>query len=150
MGSDALLDHPLLTERYFFPRPAAVHDPWIVETGGVRLQGYRGASRGGPALLHFHGNGEVALDWAGGFAARLEAEGIDVFLGEYRGYGGSTGRPALASMLDDALALADATGVPPSRLVVYGRSVGSIYALHVAAHRAVAGLVLESGIADVL
>ena len=70
-------------------------------------------------------------------------------LGEYRGYGESSGHPALASMLDDALAVTDALGVNPGKLVVYGRSVGSIYALHVAAHRPVAGLVIESGIADV-
>jgi pimeloyl-ACP methyl ester carboxylesterase len=52
-------------------------------------------------------------------------------------------------MLDDALAIVDATGVPPERIVLYGRSVGSIYALHAAAHRKVAGLIIESGIADV-
>jgi pimeloyl-ACP methyl ester carboxylesterase len=76
----------------------------------------------------------------------LSRHGIGTLFGEYRGYGGS---PALVSMLDDALAIVDATGVPPARIVLYGRSVGSIYPLHAAAHRRVAGLIIESGIADV-
>ena len=139
MASDELLDHPLISERYFFPRPSRVADPWIVQTEHGRLEGYRSAPHGGAALLHFHGNGEVVADWAGDFCAGLNAQGLDVFLGEYRGYGGSDGRPALAGMLDDALVTADATGVPAERLVLYGRSVGSLYALHVAAHRPVAG-----------
>jgi pimeloyl-ACP methyl ester carboxylesterase len=79
----------------------------------------------------------------------LSRHGIGTLFGEYRGYGGSGGSPALVSMLDDALAIVDATGVPPARIVLYGRSVGSIYPLHAAAHRRVAGLIIESGIADV-
>jgi hypothetical protein len=145
-----LLDHPIVSERYFFPRPDRSSTPWEVEANGERLACSRLARHGGPALLHFHGNGEVTADWCDSFVGAFDAEGIDVFLGEYRGYGGSTGRPALAAMLDDALAIADATGVDPRRTVVYGRSVGSLYALHVAANRPVAGLVIESGIADVL
>ena len=145
-----LLDHPIIGERYFFPRPGSLDDPWFVHAGGERLACYHNASAGGSAVLHFHGNGEVVADWVGGFDQGLAAAGIATYFGEYRGYGASTGRPALGAMLDDALAIADASGVDPSKLVVYGRSVGSIYALHVAANRPVAGLVIESGIADVL
>lgn len=145
----SLLDHPIIGQRYFFPRPDRVDEPWVVKSGGERLVGMRRGNHGGAALLHFHGNGEVVSDWVD-FARALENAGLDAFFGEYRGYGASSGKPALAAMLGDALTTADATGVPPERLVVYGRSVGSIFALHVAAHRPVAGLVLESGIADVL
>lgn len=145
-----LLDHPVLSQRYFFPRPDRPAAPWHVETpDGTRLACIRFAKHGKQTVLHFHGNGEVASDWAEDFAAGLDAAGIDLVLAEYRGYGGSTGTPMLETMLDDALAIADATGVRPEDLVVYGRSVGSLYALHVAAHRAVKALVLESGIADV-
>ena len=98
-----------------------------------------------PVLLHFHGNGEVVRDYLGDWAPACVAAGFDVVLAEYRGYGGSTGRPTLRALLDDALAVADAIGGRP---YVYGRSVGSLPAAHVAAHRDVAGLILESGIAD--
>jgi hypothetical protein len=144
-----LLDHPLIGERYFFPRPDRVDRPEIIESGGIELRCYRDrAGDGAPVVLHFHGNGEVVADWAAELPAALAAAGISTLLAEYRGYGGSGGSPALGSMLDDALAIADAAG-PPQRTVVYGRSVGSIYALEVASRRPVAGLVIESGIADI-
>ena len=150
MSSEELLDHPFISERLFFPHPDPVQEPWVVHGGAGPLHGVRKAPHGGPSLLLCPGNGEYVAAWGGRFADRLVAQGIDVFVGAYRGYGSSAGRPALAAMLDDALITADATGVPPERLVLYGRSIGSLYALHVAAHRPVAGLVLESGVGDVL
>ena len=147
-----LLDHPVIAERYFFPRPDRVADPTWIDAGGARLACYRTPSPPDDAawLVHFHGNGEVAADWLDDFARPLERRGHAVLLAEYRGYGGSSGAPGLRSMLDDALACVDATGALASRIVAYGRSVGSIFALHAAAHRALGGLVVESGIADVL
>jgi len=144
-----ILDHPVIGERYFFGRPDAVADPEIVLASGLELRCFRArAGDGAPVLLHFHGNGEVVADWAQDLAPSLAASGIEVLLAEYRGYGGSSGLPALGSMLGDALAIADVAG-DPANVVVYGRSVGSIYAIEVAAKRPVAGLVVESGIADV-
>ena len=146
-----LLDHELIGQRYFFPRRAPLSDPWVVDVDGASLHCHRAAAHpGAPTLLHFHGNGEIVGDWRGDFVNALVAAGINVVLAEYRGYGASSGRPSLARMLDDAVAVADATGAPPSSLFVYGRSVGSIYALHVASQRPVGGLVIESGISDVL
>lgn len=146
-----LLDHDIVSQRYFFPRREPLADPFVVAVDGAELHCYRRAPHdGAPTVLHFHGNGEVVADWASDFAPALIDAGVNVVLAEYRGYGGSTGRPQLVRMLDDAVAVADATGVAPERLVVYGRSVGSIYALHVAAERRVGALVIESGISDVL
>lgn len=142
-----ILDHPIISARYFFPRADSVDEPFRVKTGGVELWCHRTA--GDPMLVHFHGNGEVVADWAPALAHSLSRHGIGSLFGEYRGYGGSGGSPALVSMLDDALGVVDAAGVAPGRIVLYGRSVGSIYALHAAAHRPVAGLIIESGIADV-
>lgn len=150
MTPKQILDHPVLASRYFFPRPTRLPDPFVVSTAAGALHCHRSAPHEeGPWLLHFHGNGEVVADWLDGFTPALIDAGLNVVLGEYRGYGGSSGRPAMASMLDDALAITDALEVDPGRMVVYGRSIGSIFALHVAAHRPVAGAVIESGIADV-
>lgn len=151
------LDDPLLGARYFFPQRRPVEDPWVVPVDGAVLHGWRSPPPFGDddaastrhTLLHFHGNGEVVEDWLE-LAAPLGTLGYDLALAEYRGYGGSSGTPAVVKMLDDALASFDALGVPPQRVVVYGRSIGSLYAVHVAAHRPVAGLVVESGIADLL
>jgi hypothetical protein len=144
-----VLDQRIVGQRYFFPRATPPPDPFVVRAGDVDLVCHRALAGHPRTLLHFHGNGEVVDDWVGDFSRAVNDAGLDLVLAEYRGYGGSDGEPALAAMLDDALAVADAVGKPAEQLVVYGRSVGSLYALHVAANRPVAGLVIESGIADV-
>jgi pimeloyl-ACP methyl ester carboxylesterase len=147
-----ILDSPLLSERYFFPRRAAVPNPFWVECDGARLSCHRDARHaGGYTFLHFHGNGEIVTDYCFDYAPAVAELGVNVVLAEYRGYGASTGRPALASMLGDTGAIVRALGVPEEKLIVYGRSIGSIYAIECAArHPRIAGLVLESGIADPL
>lgn len=146
MNSADLLDDPGLAARYLFPRPAPLTDPFVVPVDGAELHCWRSPPRpGAPVLLHFHGNGEVVRDYVGDWAPACVAAGFDIVLAEYRGYGGSTGRPTLRALLDDALAVADMIGGRP---FVYGRSVGSLPAAHVAAYRDVAGLIIESGIAD--
>jgi pimeloyl-ACP methyl ester carboxylesterase len=146
-----LLDHSVISDRYFFPRSDPPTLPWLVnvddrvELACARLDRGRSA-----AILHFHGNGEVVADWAD-FGGMLDANGIDVVFAEYRGYGGSRGRPSLTSLLDDALVVFDAMiacGSKAEDIVVYGRSIGSLAAIHVAAARPVHGLVVESGIND--
>jgi pimeloyl-ACP methyl ester carboxylesterase len=70
---------------------------------------------------------------------------------EYRGYGASEGAPALAAMLGDGQRVLQALGVPERRVVAFGRSLGSLYAVELARRcPSLAGLVLESGIADLL
>ena len=151
MSADpSILDHPIIAERYFFPRRAPLSEPFVVAAGGVELHcHWHQVDDAGPLIVHFHGNGEVVADWIGEWPAAFAAEGISTLLAEYRGYGGSSGEPRLASMLGDAVAIASAAKVDASRVVAYGRSVGSIYALHAATSLGLAGLVLESGIADV-
>jgi pimeloyl-ACP methyl ester carboxylesterase len=145
------LDHPVVSARYFFPRRAPIPDPLVVDVDGAALHcWHRPAGEGKPTLLHFHGNGEVVADYLGDFAEAFTSQGWGVLLAEYRGYGGSTGTPMMAAMLADAVAVFDAAKLDPARAVVYGRSVGSIYALEVASRRPVKALVLESGIANPL
>ncbi len=151
----ALLDHPLVSTRYFFPRPAPIASPLWVEVDGARLACalHRTDVPDPLTIVHFHGNGEVVADWLeGGFPEAVAgALGCDLLLAEYRGYGMSTGAPRLGRMLDDVAAIVRAAGVPPARIVLFGRSVGSIFAIEAAARfPEAAGLVLESGIADVL
>jgi len=151
--SPSFLDDPILSQRYFFPRPERPPEVVPVEVDGATLACAAHRPHGGdaPLLVHFHGNGEVVADYLPDVAEAYAAAGLDTFFVEYRGYGGSTGAPSLVRMLDDVAPVLDALGVPPEQLVVYGRSVGSIYAIE-AAHRRpeIRGLVLESGIADPL
>jgi alpha-beta hydrolase superfamily lysophospholipase len=150
----SLLDHPTLSGRYFYPRPDVPADPfWVVAADGrSRLCCWRAPppAEGALTVLHFHGNGEVVADFPEAFGPILAGLGVGACFAEYRGYGGSTGTPSLTSLLDDAHAVADALGVPDRRLVAFGRSLGSLPAIELAARRPLAGLILESGIADPL
>ncbi|MCA9794767.1 MAG: hypothetical protein KC910_23325 [Candidatus Eremiobacteraeota bacterium] len=72
-------------------------------------------------------------------------------MAEYRGYGGSGGQPYLGQLLDDVADLRTHLGLAGARTLVYGRSVGSMMAIEWAAtDPTLAGLILESGIADPL
>lgn len=151
-NAEPLLDHDLISSRYFFPRRAALPGAWrVAMPDGVELACYHHRPHADAlTVLHFHGNGEVVADHLSDLVPALERLGLNTLLVEYRGYGTSTGVPALSQMLDDVDAVINASGIAPDRLIAFGRSVGSLYALH-AAHRfpQLAGLIIESGIADV-
>jgi len=146
------LDHPVLSERFFYPWPNRFEGPFYVEGKGVRL-GCR-YDRGFPeglTVIHFHGNGETVGDYLGNFSQRMNALGVNLLLAEYRGYGMSEGAPALAAMLEDIPPIVAASGVDPRRIIFFGRSLGSLFAVHAASlYPHAAGLVLESAIADPL
>ena len=150
----ALLDHPVVTERYFFPRrapPPTTSRVDVAVEGAVLACASHRPFADAPTLVFFHGNGEVVADYVPEYAEAFASVGLNTFFAEYRGYGASTGTPALVRMLDDVDAILDAVGVPDERLVLYGRSVGSIYAIEAASRRPSArALVIESGIASPL
>src|SRR5207302_6071753 len=84
----------------------------------------RSGSPGAPAILFFHGNGESAAQNVP-FGLELAALGYDVFLAEYRGYGGLPGSPTEAGIYLDAAAALAAMNVPDDRLILAGRSLGT-------------------------
>jgi dienelactone hydrolase len=152
--TQSLLDHPLLASRYFFPRRAPLKGAFLVPTtdGSAQLACYRSAPyEDALTVLHFHGNAEIVSDYVPGVAQVVNAFGVNIVFAEYRGYGASTGAPSLGAMLDDAEVVFQAVGAPAHRIVAFGRSLGSLFAVDVAArHPDIAGLVIESGIADPL
>ena len=123
-----------------------------VHDRGLTLHCWRRETHpGAPWLLHFHGNGELVVDYVPGFADELAELGWNAAFAEYRGYGGSSGTPSIPAMLDDAETVMSALAVPAERVVAYGRSIGSYAAIELARrHPTLAGLVIESGIADPL
>jgi hypothetical protein len=150
--NDPFLDHPVLTSRYFYPWPNRFDEPFFVEGDGFRLGcRYRPVHEDAPTIIHFHGNGESVADYLGEFEERITGLGANLLLAEYRGYGMSSGEPALAAMLDDVDLIVAASGIPQERIIFFGRSLGSLYALHGAArYPRAAGLIIESGLADPL
>jgi pimeloyl-ACP methyl ester carboxylesterase len=148
----SILDHPTLSQRYFFPRRDAPPSIFWIDCNEARLAcAYVAPHRDALTLVHFHGNGEVVADSIPDLAADLTVLGFNVLFAEYRGYGASTGEPGMACILEDVPQIVNALSIPPNRLVAFGRSVGSLYAVELA-HRfpETAGLIIESGIADPL
>lgn len=148
--SHPILDHALISERYFFPRRAALEGAVEIPIEAGTLRCWRSAPPNErPVLVHFHGNGEIVQDWNGDWVGWIQAQGFEVFFAEYRGYGASDGVPQLAAMLDDVSAIVQAVGVPSERQIAFGRSIGSLYAAEmVVRFPSTAGLVIESGISD--
>ncbi|TKJ28151.1 MAG: alpha/beta hydrolase [Chloroflexi bacterium B3_Chlor] len=160
-----VLDQPEALRGIFHPRPgyalipsaAGVHPvPVEVEPGitvGARLYT---AEPEAPAILYWHGNGEIAADYDG-IAPMYTRLGITLLVADYRGYGRSDGTPSCSSLLTDAVTVFEAVGpafqdhgLAPSRIYVMGRSLGSAAAIEVAVHAGeqLAGLIIESGFAD--
>ena len=100
-----------------------------------------------PGLLWFYGNGEnVAGIWP--VVRAFRPPDVAALVVDYPGYGASGGKASEARLYEAAQAAYDALiakpEVDPSRIVIYGRSLGSAVATWLAARRPVAGVVLES------
>lgn len=120
-------------------------------TGKGRASGVQTAC----TLLFLHGNAQnisthIASVWW------LPAEGVNVFLFDYRGYGGSAGEPDLAGAHLDFAAALDTLmkmpGIDPGRIVVLGQSLGGSIAIEGLArspHKArVRALIVDGAFSD--
>lgn len=76
----------------------------------------------------------------------LGLRSVTAYLIDYRGYADSDGTPSEPALRSDALAHFDwiRRQHPASPIVLFGRSLGTAMALHVAARREVDGLILVS------
>ena len=122
----------------YFPTPESQHlnaeQLWI-ESQGERIKVWVVARPGGRALLYFGGNAE---DVAGNIESFAEAfSDRSLYLVNYRGYGGSSGRPSEAGLVADALAVFDHVRTQHPDIAVMGRSLGSGVAVQLAAERPV-------------
>lgn len=95
-------------------------------------------------VLAFDGNGSRAEHCARLVASLFADRSIEVWAVNYPGYGGSSGDADLGTMAPSGLAAYDAlVSVSAGRPVtIYGCSIGGTVALHVAAKRPVAGVLL--------
>ena len=143
-------------DAYATPPPPGVEERWITTADGVRLHAWyarasRQATTGSTTLLWAHGNG-VSIARRPHVLQALTARGLDVLAFDYRGCGRSTGRPSEAGLYRDAVAAYDserARGVPPSRIVAFGESLGGVVALDLATRRPCAGVAVVSTLTHV-
>lgn len=103
-------------------------------------------------LIFCHGN-------AGNISHRLDSIrifhqlGLNVLIFDYRGYGRSEGEPTEKGTYLDAEAaydfLVNTQGAAPSRIIIFGRSLGSAVAAELAVRRSAGALIIESGFTSV-
>ncbi len=107
-----------------------LHAWWLPAAPGVAPRG---------TVLHLHGNGGN-LAWHLQGVAWLPAQGYQVLMLDYRGYGLSAGQPSLPAVYQDIDAafawLAQAPDVQGKPLVVLGQSLGGALAVRYLAEHA--------------
>ncbi|MBF0267711.1 MAG: alpha/beta hydrolase [Alphaproteobacteria bacterium] len=120
---------------------------WLQAADGVRLNGWFAPAQGNAGVIvYLHGNAGNLGMLEDKLAAYLGA-GLGVLAIDWRGYGKSAGSPSEEGLYADgraALAFLAEKGVPLSRVVLHGESLGSGVATLLAVENQLAGLVLEA------
>ena len=104
-------------------------------------------SQPAPAVIFAHGNGELIDYWPAELNAFTRL-GLAVLLVEYPGYGRSAGAPSQKSITEVFLSAYDVLtarkDIDPSRIVLFGRSLGGGAVCALAAKRPAKALILMS------
>lgn len=96
-------------------------------------------------VLYFHGNAGNLSKW-GSIASQFTSLNYDVLMMDYRGYGKSTGARNEKQLYNDANLFYNKAKelFPESRIIVFGRSLGTTFATYVASQNKPRKLILES------
>jgi fermentation-respiration switch protein FrsA (DUF1100 family) len=112
---------------------------WYIPSGG-----YEGS---GKVVLFSHGNAGNIGDRLGTIEV-FHKMGYDVMVYDYRGYGASTGSPTEEGTYLDALAVWNYVkgdkGIPPEKIVIFGRSLGGGISAWLAEQARPGALIIES------
>jgi len=157
-----ILDRPEVTRQLFHPRREYSIGFSTPEVRQINIPVEPDVNLGGrlypagvddPAVLFFHGNGEIASDYDH-IAPHFTQIGVSLFVVDYRGYGRSDGRPLATTLLSDAVKVYHSTpgilaenNLKPPKTFIMGRSLGSAAAIEIAvqAGAEINGLIIESG-----
>ncbi len=125
---------------------SGVQEQFIKTPDGTRLQLWvKPAQDGLPTLIYFHGNGGH-LGYRQEIYRAMTNAGLGLIALSYRGYGKSQGKPDEAGMaMDTEAALNFALTelqIPPERIILYGESLGTHFALRNGANRNLGAIVL--------
>ncbi|MBL4804041.1 MAG: alpha/beta hydrolase, partial [Alphaproteobacteria bacterium] len=113
------------------------------EDGLVLKSWYKKADDGQPTFLAFHGNGGTIWHLIPQ-ARKITGEGYGLLLAEYRYYGGNEGTPSEEGLYKDAEAhFAWLTQNNIKDIIIYGQSLGSGPAVHLATQVEAKALILE-------
>ena len=146
---DFLAFHP--DDSYILPPealPSGTEEIFLKAEDGVRIQALHFPDPSSDTItIYFHGNAGNVYHRLDEYR-RLRRSGTSVFAVSYRGYAKSGGSPSEAGIYRDGKAAFDYVtkemGFPPSRVFIFGRSIGSTVATDLAQDKGIAGLILVS------
>lgn len=148
--ANSILEDRTISKRFLFPREKHFDSPFLVASPEEKLSCYRQMRfEDAKMLVVFHGSNEIVQDYMESFAHEIDKMGYNLFLVEYPGYSLSTGTPNLINILKNIPYIIKNCGAPLDKIVVFGRSLGTSYAINaVSQFPKIKGLIIESGIAD--
>jgi pimeloyl-ACP methyl ester carboxylesterase len=145
---DVFYPKPSVTPKTFDLEGVELTDAYISVEDSLEVNAWHLTQEEAQTTVLFFGGNGFYLVQSTGYLEALTRPPVNALLWDYRGYGRSDGSPGVEAFRHDALAMYDylteQQGVDPERLVVWGHSLGSFLATHVAAERRVAGVVLEN------
>jgi uncharacterized protein len=150
---DRIVFHPIRASQRWAEPPlgCAVQDLTLQTAGGIPIHARwfpRAGGRGAVLVCHSRaGNLSLALG-PQALAGWQREIGVSLLIFDYPGYGRSEGRPTEAGCYEAAEAAYDWLtrdgGVPPEQVLIFGRSLGTAVAVHLASRHLHRALVLVS------
>jgi fermentation-respiration switch protein FrsA (DUF1100 family) len=113
---------------------------------GTKLSGWfipaKGKALG--TVVHFHGNAQnMSAHYS--FVSWLPANGFNLFVFDYRGYGKSEGKVSRQGVYEDSVAAVEyiksGTDIDQNKIILFGQSIGGANALAVAGNNRFEGIV---------
>lgn len=162
--SKSLWDSELVASVAFRPqrcRPSK--GPWIdstfeAEDVNLAYRLYKSSAAVKALLIYFHANAELCTDLEGDVQNFFDCGFGAILCPEFRGYAWSEGTPSLRFLYPDCeslmkalpriLAAAEIEADVP--IVLHGRSLGTACAIHLACTAPAGGLIIESGVMELL
>ena len=132
------------------PEPSYSPEPdmiWLTTKYEERIPCFYIDKKAPLTVLFAHGNAEDLGLTLRYFEETLPDLPCNVFAFEYSGYGQSTGEPSEGNLYADVeasyLYLRDVLGIPWTKIVLFGRSLGSAAVTHLASVTPVKGVILQ-------
>ncbi|MFY0643431.1 MAG: alpha/beta hydrolase [Bacteroidia bacterium] len=133
------------THEYKFPI-GLTHEEWNLNTSddgeinGIKFM----VDNPKAQLFYFHGNSLDAQFWGEWVEILANRYQMEAIMMDYRGYGKSTGKRSMDTMLNDASEVYKKFNNGNLKSIIHGRSLGGAFASHVASAHEVEKLILES------
>ncbi|MDO1499699.1 alpha/beta fold hydrolase [Winogradskyella maritima] len=135
-----------LEEDFEYQFQTPFEELWLTAEDGARLNGvhFKSETKKG-VILYFHGNAGDLSRW-GAVVEPFTNYGYDVVVMDYRTYGKSSGVLSEKNLYEDAQLFYDYVSnvFPAENIIIYGRSLGTGIASHLASKNPAKQLILET------